>query len=1058
VPPSSPALSCVLASLLLASSSPAALLTVTTASDSGSGSLRAAMDAANTTTALDIIQFNIAPAGPKKILLGSPLPLQQFPIIIDGTTQPGFSAATSVPIIEITATVLTQTEPAVIEIDGGGSIIRGLVVNGFYGIVGFSGSGNQIRGCYIGTNATGTASAAQGIGIVIADSVNNTIGGPTAPDRNVISGCANANGSSLGVLIDGAPTAFIIGNYIGTDPSGTLAVPNDDGVLVANSTGNTTIRSNLISGNDGAGIAVIGADSRGTIIQGNLIGVSADESTPVPNLIGIDLFAETPVVRIGGTAPGEGNVVAGNFTAGVYVRGASAALLLGNGIGTDRTGLKELGNGSSGILIGDENNGSQGSATVGDGSTAGRNFIAFNGLSGVEVWSGYAAIRANSISQNGTLGIDIAATGENSFFVNPNDLLDADIGPNDVQNFPTLTTAVPSGANTLISGTISSSPNSTLTIDLYSNTAIDPSGHGEGATWVGSTNVITNASGTGSWQITAAGGKGRAFTATATRPGSPGATSEFSASFDYSNALVAFAEASANVLESAGTHLATLTRTGPPGTAFSVRVRAFDDTASQPAHYSFPTQTVNFTATQTSAVISVSLVDDTIQNPVRSFTLFVDNPTNGVVVGPLPSQIVNVADDNDTPPTISFGPRVPAAGEGNTGTTTVTFEVLLDRTYSSVVTVLFSTLAGSADAGSDFTPASATLTFPPGTISRTATVQVLGDNTYETDEFFSVQLSNPSGASLIGSPSLINHTITNDDSPPTVTISSVTVAENVAGGQAMVTLNVSNPTSLTISGILVLTAGTASVTEDYLGFQTSFNIPPNSTSFQVPVIIIDDSMDEADETFTLAITGLINGTPGASVTATIIDNDNPPQLIIADRIFTEPDTGTVLGRVEVRLSTASGKTVSAPVTAVSGTATAGSDFGIISLPAIFNPGETSKIIILPILPDGLSEAEESLTLSTPSSPDFLSPVVPPVVRIVALQVINYQKTGNLHTLQFMAGYGQTYRLWKSSTLAGWTQLGTPKTGIGQMETLSTTQPAETAFFFRIRLEPRPFQP
>ncbi len=110
----------------------------------------------------------------------------------------------------------------------------------------------------------------------------------------------------------------------------------------------------------------------------------------------------------------------------------------------------------------------------------------------------------------------------------PNDAGDGDTGPNGLQNFPLVTSAVLRGANIVVSGTLSSTPGVTFTIDLYSSADKDPDGYGEGATYLGSTTVTTNGSGTGAFAATLAAGAtlpGWAVSATATSPS--GSTSEF---------------------------------------------------------------------------------------------------------------------------------------------------------------------------------------------------------------------------------------------------------------------------------------------------------------------------------------------------------------------------------------------------------------------------------------------------------------------------------------------------------------------------------------------------
>ena len=144
------------------------------------------------------------------------------------------------------------------------------------------------------------------------------------------------------------------------------------------------------------------------------------------------------------------------------------------------------------------------------------NVIAFNGFDGISLNSTRITIRGNSIHSNGGLGIDLGDDG-----VTPNDVCDADTGPNELQNFPVLTdapsgtvfvtaTATNSNGNTsefsrcvraqvsggsvVLQGTMEGRASATFTLDFYSNTTCDASGNGEGQTYLGSTTVTTNAS------------------------------------------------------------------------------------------------------------------------------------------------------------------------------------------------------------------------------------------------------------------------------------------------------------------------------------------------------------------------------------------------------------------------------------------------------------------------------------------------------------------------------------------------------------------------------------
>ena len=209
-----------------------ATFTVTNTSDDGTGSLRQAIVDANgmlnSPPGLpDKIEFRIAGAGSHSIAPRSALPTLTDPVIIDGTSQPGFAGR---PLIELSG-ANAGAGASGLTLTGGRSTIVGLVINEFlrsqfgyggHGIVITGSGGNRIVGCYVGTDLTGTISRGNAADGIFLDGFakNNTIGGMTAGDGNVISG----NGDD-GVQIQGIDTTgnLVIGNFIGTDRTGSVA-------------------------------------------------------------------------------------------------------------------------------------------------------------------------------------------------------------------------------------------------------------------------------------------------------------------------------------------------------------------------------------------------------------------------------------------------------------------------------------------------------------------------------------------------------------------------------------------------------------------------------------------------------------------------------------------------------------------------------------------------------------------------------------------------------------------------------------------------------------------
>ncbi len=380
------------------------------ANDGGDGiSLREAIAAANNTLGSDTIEFSIG-SGTQTISLATVLPSITETVIIDAWTQAGFSGT---PVIIVDANGVTG-DGFQLTSNADNSTIRGFVIRDFVGdgIQIDSGStGNVIEGNYIGSfGAAGTDLGATeqntGYGIHLLGS-GNTIGGTTAQSRNVIGG-----NQLSGVYISGvnATNNTLIGNYIGVDATGAAAIANDYGINIGDASGtiigNGTVGGrNVISGNTNQGVLLWNADN--TTIQGNYVGTNAAGTGDLNGLVsdgtksGIVVGGGTDNVLIGGTTNGQGNVISGNNWFGIeFWSGTTNSYVYGNYIGTDVTGLVDLGNSIGGVTMWGSGTG----IVVGGGTTAHRNIISGNDWVGVSFGNAASAgkVQGNYIG----LGVD----------------------------------------------------------------------------------------------------------------------------------------------------------------------------------------------------------------------------------------------------------------------------------------------------------------------------------------------------------------------------------------------------------------------------------------------------------------------------------------------------------------------------------------------------------------------------------------------------------------------------------------------------------------------------
>ncbi len=511
----------------------AVTFTVTNTNDSGAGSLRQAILDANANFATDDIAFNIPGSGVHTIALASGLPAITEPVLIDGYTQPGSSPNTH-PTGQGLNTAL------MIEIDGTGAgttpcltvnagntsvlamIIQGLVINRCQEAaisVGTGGDGTFIIGNFLGTDPTGNAlPGGQAFGIDIEGAPGIVVGGTSPFERNLVSG------NLQGVRVEAGGGAVVMGNLIGTNAAGTTPIPGVPagaaGVVVLGGSnvtigGTTVAHRNVISGLPKYGIYF---SSGAATIQGNYIGTDVTGTQRLGNLNGINIFSGTLLIK--------GNVIAANATGiGSF---DSGAVIQGNFIGTDETATIDLGNTGEGIF-------NIGSCTIGGTAPGEGNVIAYNGGSppldpsgGIFLFQGTnARIRGNRIFENQPLGIDLAGQPDG---VTPNDPGDADTGPNELQNYPMITSIVPGASTTHIEGLLNSTTPTTFDIDLFSNPACQsrPQEYLQGETYLGSTQVTTDGFGNATFatDVPFVLQAGQPVTATATDPS--GNTSEFS--------------------------------------------------------------------------------------------------------------------------------------------------------------------------------------------------------------------------------------------------------------------------------------------------------------------------------------------------------------------------------------------------------------------------------------------------------------------------------------------------------------------------------------------------
>jgi CSLREA domain-containing protein len=533
----------------------AATITVNTTADSsaddGSCTLREAVTAANTDTAsgaavgecpagagADNVAFSISGPSPHVIAPASDLPDLVTPMTIDGSTDP--------QLIALDGNSSSDPFPSGFYVTGDNVSINELAIVRWYNGVFITDEADSttVSNSWVGTNPGGAAGFGNTLrGIDIRGGASNTL-----ISDNVIA--SNAQ-EAVKVAGDDTTGATLTGNLIGIKPDGTAALPNNDAVTVSETAG-TRIGGpepgdgNVISGNTGRAIAAAASTTvnrpvQDLVVQGNFIGTDPSGLIDLGNGgTGIDMAGDVRSSLI------EGNTISGNGGMGILLRdfapwnlvGPSDTAIRGNriGVGTDGSSIPNafqgisIGGGSELPILGTEVGGTSG-LTPGGACTGDCNVIAGNASSGVYVdgEQSMVSILGNEIRGNGGLGIELVPFSGST----PNDLGDLDIGGNELQNFPVLQAALADvpGGGTLVTGSFNSVAGATYRIEVFENSAADPTGFGEGETLLGAFDLTTDGAGDAYFGelLAEASAAVAPLSATATRTDVPAPfTSEFS--------------------------------------------------------------------------------------------------------------------------------------------------------------------------------------------------------------------------------------------------------------------------------------------------------------------------------------------------------------------------------------------------------------------------------------------------------------------------------------------------------------------------------------------------
>ena len=416
-----------------------------------------------------------------------------------------------------------------------------------------------------------------------------------------------------------------------------------------------------------------------------------------------------------------------------------------------------------------------------------------------------------------------------------------------------------------------------------------------------------------------------------------------------------------------GTHLAvaTVKLSAPSTQVVTAQWATSDVTASAALDYTAKSGTVTFLAGLTTATVAVPIIGNTLSQTNRNFVVSLSAPTNAVITDD--RSIVTIVDDD---PLSSLTVADTSVAQSTGSTVTAQLTVSLAPASGQTVTVPYATVDGTAVAPKDYQATTGVVTLAPGQTSVTVPVIVEADRFAEPTRSFSVALGAATGATVGRGSGIV--TITNTGpAMPTMNISDVTVGEG--GGNAVFTVTRSGLTTYPSSVSWTTADGTATAGTDYVAASGTVTFTPGQTVATVTVGVVQGTVNEADETFSVILSNpdavVLSNSVG---TATIVSNVAFPVVSISGGGTLLEGAGMLypakVATITVSLSAPSGRTVTVGLNTTPVTADA-SDFAATSTTVTFDPGQTRKTITIAITQDVVAEDAEQFTVDL-SSPTF----------------------------------------------------------------------------------------
>jgi len=396
----------------------------------------------------------------------------------------------------------------------------------------------------------------------------------------------------------------------------------------------------------------------------------------------------------------------------------------------------------------------------------------------------------------------------------------------------------------------------------------------------------------------------------------------------------------------------TVSLSAASGQTVTVNYATADGSALAPGDYQSAAGALTFAPGETSKTIDVFVNGDSAFESNETFVLNLTGPDNATLAN---SQATGTITNDDNVPSVSIGDVTVTEGGS------ATFTVTLSNASAQAVTVLFATADGTATSPADYAAAAGTVTFDPGQVSKTITVDTVDDALNELPETFVVNLNNPTNAFIgdgLGAAKL------NDNDPePSLGIGDVAAHEGATGTTALtftVTLSAVSGRAVTVN--YTTADGTAEAPGDYQATSGTLTFAAGELSQTITVQLVGDLLDEPNETFVVNLSGPAGATLAKSTGTGTILNDDDLVLTVGDVAAAEGPSGTTAFLFTVNLSTKSASPVTVQYATADGTANAPGDYQTAAGTITFDPGETSRTVAVLVNGDGTNEADETFFL------------------------------------------------------------------------------------------------